>query len=87
VIEGVLDGGITVSGDIEAPGVCSARTHVRLGTVSAKDRQPEESTEGRGGEQGLSLEPRVVPAILEPTTRSITSRAIGTTGSAACSVN
>lgn len=52
--------------DVEAGRVIGAVGAIHVTKMSGTERDPEESAEGRRGEQGLILEPRLVPAALKP---------------------
>lgn len=66
-VEGRADGGLAVARDVEAGRVIGAVGAIHVTNVSGTKRDAQQAAEGRGGEQGLILEPRLVPAVLKPT--------------------
>lgn len=59
-------GGLALARDVEAGRVIGAVGAIHVTKVSGTKRDAQESA-GRDGEQGLILEPRLVPAALKPT--------------------
>ena len=66
-VERRANGALAAARDVEAGRVIDAVGAKHVTEVSGTKRDAQESAEGRDGEQGLILEPRIVPAALKPT--------------------
>jgi hypothetical protein len=65
-VECRADGGLAVAGDVEAGGVIGTVCAIHATKMSRTKSVPEVPAEGRRGEQGLVLQPRLLPPVLKP---------------------